>query len=107
MEAKKYLFGAIIVTPFLIAALLGAAVYVFEVDRTVDPPLYLPLILIPIIMIGWIAFIRDVWKNPLMPRDKRWLWTVVLVSAHWKAMPFYWWFYIRAASGSPRAEPAS
>ena len=49
-----------------------------------------------LVLIGaLILYIVDVWANPRVPRDKRWLWTVVFVVANVYAMPFYYWFYIR------------
>lgn len=41
-----------------------------------------------------IIYIRDVFRNERVPKEKRVLWTVVLLLGHVAAMPIYWYIYI-------------
>lgn len=44
---------------------------------------------------GWLLFMWNIWHNVRVPREKRALWTAVLVFAGPYAMPFYFWHYLR------------
>lgn len=57
-----------------------------------------------VFIVGWIAYLWDVFHNPRVPVDKRALWAVVLAFVGPYAMPFYFWFYIRG-EGSPPLPP--
>lgn len=57
-----------------------------------------------VFIVGWIAYLWDVFHNPRVPVDKRALWAVVLAFVGPYAMPFYFWFYIRG-DGSPPLPP--
>jgi hypothetical protein len=57
-----------------------------------------------VFIVGWIAYLWDVFHNPRVPVDKRALWAVVLAFVGPYAMPFYFWFYIRG-DGSPPLAP--
>lgn len=39
-------------------------------------------------------YIKNVFKNPNVPSDKRTLWAVVLFFGHMVSMPIYWYLYI-------------
>jgi hypothetical protein len=53
-----------------------------------------PVVLV-LVLAGIIGYVFDALNNPRVPNEKRKLWAVVLVLAHWFAQPFYWWWYLR------------
>lgn len=57
-----------------------------------------------VFIVGWVAYLWDVFHNSRVPVDKRALWAVVLAFVGPYAMPFYFWFYIRG-DGSPPLSP--
>lgn len=56
-----------------------------------------------VVVVGWVAYIWDAFRNPRVPEAKRKLWVVVLFLAGPWAMPFYFWFYVRPREGRYRA----
>jgi len=48
-----------------------------------------------IVVVSWIVFVIDAFRNPRVPEGKRRLWAAVLFFAGPWAMPFYFWFYVR------------
>ena len=56
-----------------------------------------------IMVFGWILYLWDVTRNPRVPKEKRALWSAVLLLGGPWALPFYFWHYVRAGSLPPRA----
>ena len=56
-----------------------------------------------VFILGWVAYLWDLFHNPRVPREKRARWAVVLLFVGPYAMPFYFWFYIRESA--PRSSP--
>ena len=49
-----------------------------------------------------IGFIRYTYRSDAVPRDKRGLWTAVLLLGNVFALPFYWLWYIRQPQAPSR-----
>ena len=50
------------------------------------------IILITVLLV---VYIRDAYRNPDLPDDRRIFWAVVLFMGNAIAMPIYWWLYMR------------
>lgn len=45
-------------------------------------------------MLGVVFCLFYLFTTPFVPKNKKWLWCVVLLLAHVFAAPFFWYFYI-------------
>lgn len=50
-----------------------------------------------VIVVLLVVYIRDAYRNPELPDDRRTFWAVVLFMGNAVAMPIYWWLYKRPA----------
>jgi hypothetical protein len=100
MSMKSALFGAFAGGIYLFAAVFFLAMFSPAVETALFSLSDVARVLLGCLaLIAWLAYLWDVWRNPRMPKDKRALWTAVLILANLYALPFYWWFYIREVSG--------
>lgn len=105
MNLRKAIYAVFafwfIVVFFFMVAFMFSGTGLFPGDLGNYWPFYAMLVFI----VGWIAYLWDVFHNPRVPVDKRALWAVVLAFVGPYAMPFYFWFYIRGDGSPPLAPP--
>jgi len=105
MKLKATVYALLASTPFLVIAMALSSVYYPRFRVALDQmPTIAEYFFAGFLLLAWVAYFWDIWKNPRMPKEKRKLWTVVMALANWYALPFYWWFYIRSGTNDPITE---
>lgn len=66
-------------------------------------PIHLGTILVTWLLTGY--FVVYVWKTQTVPRNKRALWTLLLILGNMLAMPFFWYHYLLKAKPRAPEEP--
>lgn len=91
---RSWVFGLFAAWPFLLAS---ALILVMTSTRFEPSSSFITLWISAMIvfLLGWIAYLWDVFRNPRVPRDKKALWAAVLFLGGPYAMPFYYWHYLR------------
>lgn len=118
---RRWLLGAATFWPLLyivfFVAIVGAATVAGggEPDNELLVPMPvlfgLHLATMVLIIALMIIYIRDAYRTPEVPDDRRTFWAVVLFMGNAIAMPIYWWLYMRPGRatkvGSDVAEPSA
>lgn len=93
-RTRTSIFGFFAAWPFII---IFIAIVVMSVTRFEPPPGFIAawIVMTAIYAVGWIAYLWNVFHNERVPRDKRALWTAILLLGGPYAMPFYFWHYLR------------
>ncbi len=90
----RYLTGVLSIVPIL--GMIVAMVYIGDHDSNVFT--YCVYIINPVTLVLIIGYIAYIFKNNAVPKEKRALWTVVILFAHALAFPFFWYFYVYQTS---------
>lgn len=102
---RRWLIGLATLWPLTYFALFFLVIAVATIsgggnpgdDLLVAEPVLLALHFATIIVIIalLVFYVRDAYRSPQIPDDRRTFWAVVLCMGNAIAMPIYWWLYVR------------